>query len=324
MRSRFPGRREWLLALSLAGAVVALVPASASAAPPVFVLPPQSGDVEANAPAGHVGPIYSIAYYDPDGDSLFESCNPDSSATFPFGPTNVHCYVTDGTDTTTHDFTLNIVDTTPPDILANDLTVEATGAQTAVTYAPPAATDIVGVTATPSCTPASGFSAAVGSHTVTCTVTDIKGNSATESFSIEVVDTTAPVISFPVAAAEAAGPGGAAVSFAAPTAIDLVDGPRPVDCERGSGETFPIGATVVACSAADLSGNIGRATFVVTVTDSTAPTVTPPPDQTIEATGPAGAVVAYGPATATDTADTSVAAACAPASGSTFPLGSTT
>ena len=98
----------------MVGAVVALAPASASAAPPVFVLPPQRGDVEANDPAGHVGPIYSIAYYDPDGDSLFRSCNPDSSATFPFGARNVHCYVTDATETTTYDFTLNIVDTTPP------------------------------------------------------------------------------------------------------------------------------------------------------------------------------------------------------------------
>src|SRR5437867_1069387 len=43
-----------------------------------------------------------------------------------------------------------------------------------------------------------------------------------------------------------------------------------------------------------------------------------------EATGPSGAVVSYGAASASDLVDGAVAATCAPTSGSTFPLGSTT
>lgn len=52
------------------------------------------------------------------------------------------------------------------------------------------------------------------------------------------------------------------------------------------------------------------------------PVITAPPDQTVEATSPAGAVVSYAdPAVTHDGAFT---VGCAPASGSTFPLGATT
>jgi len=56
--------------------------------------------------------------------------------------------------------------------------------------------------------------------------------------------------------------------------------------------------------------------------DTTAPTISAPA-QTVEATGPAGAAVAYG-VTAADPDDPVKAITCTPASGSTFPLGATT
>lgn len=56
--------------------------------------------------------------------------------------------------------------------------------------------------------------------------------------------------------------------------------------------------------------------------DTTAPTISAPA-QTVEATGPAGAAVAYG-VTAADPDDPDKAITCTPASGSTFPLGATT
>jgi hypothetical protein len=58
--------------------------------------------------------------------------------------------------------------------------------------------------------------------------------------------------------------------------------------------------------------------------DTTPPTVIPPANQVAEATGPTGAVVSYPPATATDLVDGSLTPTCLPASGSTFPLGTTT
>ena len=51
-----------------------------------------------------------------------------------------------------------------------------------------------------------------------------------------------------------------------------------------SGDTFPVGATTVTCSASDAPRAIRvAASFIVTVTDTTAPVVTPPADVTVEA-----------------------------------------
>jgi hypothetical protein len=61
---------------------------------------------------------------------------------------------------------------------------------------------------------------------------------------------------------------------------------------------------------------------VVTVADTTIPTLNLPADQTLEATGASGVVATFA-ATATDTVDQDVTIACSPASGDTFPLGST-
>jgi hypothetical protein len=49
------------------------------------------------------------------------------------------------------------------------------------------------------------------------------------------------------------------------TATDDVDGKVPVACLPHSGSRFPIGRTVVRCSATDTSGNTATATFAITV-----------------------------------------------------------
>ena len=103
------------------------------------------------------------------------------------------------------------------------------------------------------------------------------------------VDTTGPVVSPPGdVTVEATGPSGAAATFADATALDAVDGPLAATCDDASGDLFALGVTTVTCSATDAHGNTGRATFTVTVTDTTAPVVTPPADVTVEATGPRG------------------------------------
>jgi len=48
-------------------------------------------------------------------------------------------------------------------------------------------------------------------------------------------------------------------------AVDDVDGNVPVQCDRGSGSVFKIGKTTVRCEAIDSSGNVRRASFIVTV-----------------------------------------------------------
>jgi hypothetical protein len=49
------------------------------------------------------------------------------------------------------------------------------------------------------------------------------------------------------------------------TASDTVDGQVPVTCVPRSGSRFPIGRTVVRCSATDSSANTSTARFIVTV-----------------------------------------------------------
>lgn len=61
----------------------------------------------------------------------------------------------------------------------------------------------------------------------------------------------------------------------------------------------------------------------ITAADTTPPTLILPADVTVDATGPAGAVVTYS-ASATDDVTGNPTVSCAPVSGSTFPIGTTT
>ncbi len=58
---------------------------------------------------------------------------------------------------------------------------------------------------------------------------------------------------------------GAAVTYASPTSDDAVDGSVPLLCAPESGSTFPIGTTIVTCSAEDSRGNKTVETFDVGV-----------------------------------------------------------
>ncbi len=175
------------------------------------------------------------------------------------------------------------------------------------------------------CDHLSGDTFPVGSTTVTCSATDDHGNTSTASFTVTVTDTTTPVVSPPAdVTVEATSAAGAVATFADATADDIVDGSLEVTCDHASGESFPMGVTTITCSATDAHGNTGTASFTVTVSDTTAPVVTPPADVTVEATGGSGAPVTFGTATALDTVDGPVAVTCDHTSGEMFPVGSTT
>ncbi|MGH8598709.1 MAG: HYR domain-containing protein [Gammaproteobacteria bacterium] len=139
---------------------------------------------------------------------------------------------------------------------------------------------------------------------------------------MSTADTTPPALNLPAnMTAEATSPSGAAVTYAA-TATDNVDPNPTVSCAPASGSTFAIGATSVNCTATDASGNSASGSFVVTVQDTTPPVLTVPANITTPATSPAGAVVSYS-VSAVDIADPNPTINCAPASGSTFPIGTT-
>lgn len=157
-------------------------------------------------------------------------------------------------------------DATPPVIsVPGDIMSEATGPDgAAVTYSASAEDEVDGSVEV-DCAPASGSTFPLGATVVTCTAEDAAGNVAEETFTVSVVDTTAPSLTVPAdITVDATSPAGAVVTYSA-SAFDIVDGSVTPTCSPASGETFAIGDTTVTCTAEDAAGNAAEASFVVHV-----------------------------------------------------------
>jgi len=111
------------------------------------------------------------------------------------------------------------------------------------------------------------------------------------------LDTSPPVVTPPSnVIAEATSASGAVVTYPAASATDDIGVTSGPTCSPASGSTFALDTTVVTCTASDAAGNIGSATFTITVQDTTAPaapTITSPTsgittnDNTVTLTGDA-------------------------------------
>jgi hypothetical protein len=228
-----------------------------------------------------------------------------------------------GSDTDT--IVITVHDTTAPDLeLPPDVHVEGNALGGAnLTFESATATDLVDANPVVGCDRGAGFFS-LGGTTINCFATDASGNMASGAFSVFVVDTTSPVVA-PMSprTEEATGSTGASVTFELPSAADVVDGAVPVTCTPASASVFPLGTTVVSCSATDRQNNTGSVTFPVTVIDTTPPAIMPLGDLEAEATGPAGARVTWTLQPAADLVDGAVPVTCTPAAGSTFALGPT-
>jgi hypothetical protein len=279
--------------------------------------------VAATGPDGAAATFQAAATDLVDGDVAVQ-CDASSGSVFPMGTTTVTCTATDAHhNTATGTLQISVQDGTPPTLgLPADRTVEATSAAGAVVSFAATATDAAAGSLPVVCDPASGSTFPLGITTVSCTAVDGAGNSATGTFTVRVVDTTAPVVTVTNAVAEATGPAGAVVRYSA-SARDAVDGSVPVTCSPASGSTFRLGTTSVTCAAVDRAGNTGGGPFAVTVRDRTAPTLTVPRSVAATATAVSGARVTFR-ATAVDRTDSAPRVSCAPASGATFRPGATT
>src|SRR5262249_40424339 len=140
-----------------------------------------------------------------------------------------------------------------------------------VFFMPPTALDDPSDTAhvgtTVSCAPAPNTTFPIGTTTVTCTATNALGAASSGQFDVIVHDTLAPNLSnVPSDITQSNNP---VVTFTPPTALDQVDGARPVVCKSAtgliSGSKFPAGTTAVTCSASDTRGNTAHASFNVTI-----------------------------------------------------------
>ncbi|UHQ19967.1 HYR domain-containing protein [Lysobacter sp. KIS68-7] len=293
--------------------------------PPTLTLPADITE-EATSPAGAEVTFTATAHDIVSGD-VPVTCAPPSGSTFGLTNTEVQCSATDGANNTASgSFHVLVRDTTPPALtLPSTTTQEATSAAGAAVTFTATANDIVSGSVPVVCTPASGATFALGDTTVQCSATDGASNTGHGSFLVKVVDTTPPSIahSDDIAGIEATGPSGAVVTYTSPNWTDAVSGTGTASCLPASGSTFALGTSAVTCSAQDGAGNHSTSSFNVTVADTTAPGLTLPANFSKEATGPGGAVATFS-ASAYDLVSGNVPISCAPTSGSTFALGTTT
>ncbi|HEV7425688.1 MAG TPA: HYR domain-containing protein [Thermoanaerobaculia bacterium] len=251
--------------------------------------------------------VQAISFVDP---APVISCDHNSGDVFHIGETTVHCTATDSFGSASASFPVFVFDTgrpvvsVPADIITSNPVVTFT-----VT-----ASDVVDGSVTVTCNRASGSTFPIGTTEVVCIAYDSQANQGVGTFNVTV--SNGPVLTLPAdITVEATSSAGAAVTFTV-TATDNAT----ISCSPASGFTFPLGTTAVACSATAVTGTT-NGTFNVTVRDTTPPVITAS-DVTAEATGPSGAAVTYS-ATATDLVDGSRPVTCDHASGSTFPLGTT-
>jgi hypothetical protein len=235
---------------------------------PTFTKVPAPFAVEATGPSGALVTFEPLAIDLVDGDCPV-TCSPPSGSTLPLGMTTVACSATDSEGYQVQaTFSVTVVDTKGPVFTETPslLVVEATGpAGAPVAFTPPQAVDLVDGACPVTCSPASGSVFPLGGTTVECLASDSRGNQTEAKFGVIVADTTPPALAAPDAvAATATSSTGATVSYEV-SAVDLVDGPVTPSCSPPSGSPFPLGTTVVTCSAADGRGMVATRSFPVQV-----------------------------------------------------------
>ena len=203
-------------------------------------------------------------------------------ASFPLGNTVITWTATDSTgNSAVISSTVTVRDTIPPTIstIPSTLTVEATAIQTPVSLDTPTASDLADSNVTVSSNSTGFFT--VGTHTIVWTATDDSGNTASTVQTITIQDSTPPTFTYtPSNILLESNNNGTQTraTFDLPIASDLVDSHVTVLCTPPSTSVFPIGSTIVSCTAQDSSGNTAVASFTVTVAilADTPPRITAP------------------------------------------------
>ncbi|MFN4763943.1 HYR domain-containing protein [Gillisia sp. Q332] len=257
-----------------------------------------------------------------------------SGSKFPIGTTTNTYVVTDSAgNTATCSFTVTITDEEDPTIScpANiNMNVDAGLCGAVVEFEMPEANDNSGnVTVAQTAGPASGELFPVGTTTVSFTATDEAGNTATCSFTVTVEDNEAPVFDAVsnITLNVDAGICGASVNYEIPTATDNCEGTEVTLAEGlAPGSEFPVGTTTVTYTVTDAAGNTVSTSFTVTVRDNEAPVIACPENISLTVEyGVTSLVVNYQSVAVTDNCpDTTIEQTAGLASGSSFPVGTTT
>jgi DNA-binding transcriptional regulator GbsR (MarR family) len=243
-------------------------PPTADTTPPTITVP-QNIVTESEGESTPVS--FTVTANDNVDGNIAVSCDPSSGTIFPVGTTQVTCTATDSSDNTSQEsFTVTVlspesVDSTPPVIsVPSNTIIESSEELTPVTF-DVISNDNVDGSITPTCNPTSGSLFPVGTTTVTCTATDSAGNTATKSFTVEIifVDIKSPEITISSINSVESGDG-FIVTYDA-TAEDNVDGSVEVTCNPPSGSFFPVGTHRITCTATDSAGNTSTKSIDVTV-----------------------------------------------------------
>ncbi len=187
----------------------------------------------------------------------------------------------DAGNVSTGRFNVTVLDTKPPIVHAPaNLTVEATSPGGAVVnYEGWTSEDAVDDQLSVSSTHPNGSVFPLGVTQVKLTSVDDAGNEGTGTFSVTVVDRTAPVLTVPAdVTVEASDENGAWVSYQPASAQDLVTANPTITYSSASGGRFPIGATTVRVEAVDAAGNRATGVFTVRVLELRAPVVIEQPN----------------------------------------------
>lgn len=242
-------------------------------------------------------------------------------ASFPLGQTVVTWTATDATgNSATAAQIVTVTDNTLPTITApSNITVSANA--NCVAFNLNLGTPIVSDNCSIASVVNNGTAVyALGTTTVTWTVTDGSGNVRTATQTVTVVDNSNPVITAPAPKTVNANAGCTAtgVNLGLPVASDNCSA---LVVTNNAPAAFPIGNTTVTWTATDNAGNIATATQVVTVLDNTNPTISAPSAVTVNANSTCTATgVVLGTPIASDNCTSIVTTNNAPAS---FPLGQT-
>jgi hypothetical protein len=162
-----------------------------------------------------------------------------------------------------------------------------------------------------------------GGQEISTRISDRAGHTAASVVVLVMVDKDAPVFtSMPGdQVVEATSDDGAEATWAAPAAFDAIAGAVTPSCSASSGSRFPLGDTVVTCTATDQAGNVATAAFTIAVRDTQPPELVVPESLTVPADSPAGAIVNYDIASSLSRVVN--VPDCSPQSGSRFKVGTT-
>ena len=268
-------------------------------------------------------------------DNIVPTSPINPGATFPLGTTMITYSAQDEAgNPATYSFNVTVEDQTGPVFtnLPADTEIEANAATCNATFTWPL------VMATDNCTSTvsnivsshvSGESFSVGPPTVvTYTATDDEGNQTIDSFTITVVDATAPTLSNCPSDINLTTTNSctAVAVWSDPVFNDICDATPAITRSHTSGTSFPIGTTSVTITATDDAGNQTTCSFNVTVTDISAPVFNScPADITVVASNNScDGTATWNVPTASDNCSVDITPTADFSPGDAFPVGTTT